>query len=322
METAAVSDQTIHVMTVDTEFSTHPGEVGLTGRLGGEEFGVTRLADICRRHGVRATFFVDVCNTQGERERLMREAGLRLREAGHDLQLHTHPEWAHDPTRSRMCEYELDEQVGILTQSRARFERWFGVSPVAYRAGDWSANDHTLAALRAAAIPVDSSLFFGWPPCELTNPEGASNRPRRCGDVLELPPTIFKGRGPGRPYRLLSTDGQPYGEVAAVVRRLTAGGSPVLVSVYHSFSFLGWNRRRTRYWVERNDVRKFERFVEAIARDDRAEHLTVRELYERYRREPAFLLERPNGVPESSVRFVVPKLLERASSLARRWVSP
>lgn len=311
---------TIHALTVDTEFSTHPGEVGLTGRLNGEEFGVMRLADICLRHGLRATFFMDVCNTQGERGRLMREAGLRLREMGHDLQLHTHPEWAHDPARSRMCEYELEEQIGILTQSRARFERWFGMPPMAYRAGDWSANDNTLVALRQAGIPVDSSLFFGWPPCELTNPEGASNRPRRYGDVLELPPTIFKSRGPGCPYRLLSTDGQLYGEVAAVARRLAIGGSPLLVSVYHSFSFLGWNRRRTRYWVEPDEVRKFERFVELIARDPRAEALTIRELHERYRREPAFLLDRPDSVPESAAWRVVPRLVHRAVSAARGWV--
>ena len=314
--------QVIHVITVDIEFSTHPGEVGLTGRIGGQEFGVSKLAELCQRHGVRATFFVDVCNVQGERERLMRETGLRLREAGHDLQLHTHPEWAHDPRRSLMSEYERDEQTDILVQSRARFERWFGVSPVAYRAGDWSANDNTLAALRAAAIPVDSSLFFGWPPCELTNPEGASNRPRRCGEVLELPPTIFRNRGPGCAYRLLSTDGQPYGEVAAVVRQLTAGRSPVLVSVYHSFSFLGWNRRRTRYWVERNEMHKFERFVETIARDPRAVSSTVRDLYEQYQRDPAFLLDRPDGVPESPVRFAVPRLMDRAVSLARGWVIP
>lgn len=314
--------QAVHVLTVDTEFSTHPGDIGLTGRIGGEAFGVELLAELCRRYGVRATFFIDVCNVQGDRERLMRETGLRLRAAGHDLQLHTHPEWAHDPRRSHMCQYDRQEQTDILARARERFERWFGEPPVAYRAGDWSANEDTLEALRAAGIPVDSSCFFGWPACALQSPAGGSNRPWRYGDILELPPTIFKNRGPGHPYRLLSTDGQPYGEVAAVVQRLTAGGSPLLMSVYHSFSFLGWNRRRSRYWVARGDVRKFERFIEAIARDPRAASMTIRDLYEQYRRDPAFLLDRPDGVPESPMRFAVPRLMERVVSLARAWVRP
>jgi peptidoglycan/xylan/chitin deacetylase (PgdA/CDA1 family) len=305
-------DRAAHALTVDTEFSTHPGELGLLGRIGRRQFGVAKLAELCERRGIRATFFIDVCDTRGRRERLMREAGAGLLRAGHDLELHTHPQWLQDPARSRMCEYELDEQIQILGESRARFERWFGMSPVAYRAGDWSANLNSMAALRAVGIPIDSSLFFSWPGCELEVEVGASNRPRDVAGILELPPTIFKSGAPGAPYRLLSTDGLPYGEVAAVTRRLTAGASPMMVSVYHSFSFLGWNRWRTRYWIDLDEVRKFDRWLDFLTRHAGIEHVTMREIHDRYQKQPAYALERPAQVVSSPLWFVVPRLWSRA----------
>jgi hypothetical protein len=169
-----------------------------------------------------------------------------------------------------------------------------------------------MAALREVGIPIDSSLFFSWPGCELESDEGASNRPRDLGGVLELPPTIFKSGAPGAPYRLLSTDGLPYGEVAAVTRRLTAGAAPMMISVYHSFSFLGWNRRRTRYWIDLDEVRKFDRWLAFLTRDPGIEHVTVRQIHERYQQEPAFLLERPAQVVSSPLWFAVPRMWSRA----------
>ena len=82
----------IHLFTVDTEFSSHPGELGVTGRVGGEEVGALTMGRLCAEAGVKATFFMDVYIDDPARGRLLRETGLRLQENGHDLQLHAHPD--------------------------------------------------------------------------------------------------------------------------------------------------------------------------------------------------------------------------------------
>jgi len=307
-----------HLITIDTEFSSHLRDLGVTGRIGQEECGALKLAQICRAERVKATFFVDVYGPHAARNELLREIGLRIQDQGHDVELHTHPDGRYDRQRGTMAHYSLSEQVEILQEGKAIFAKWFGCEPIAHRAGDWGANRDVFSALRATNIPVDSSVFAGWPTCRVDIPGGPTNRPTLYEGILEIPPTVFYRRGFGLayPYRLLSTDGQSMREVMDVIQRLKPR-LPLLVSVFHSFSLLEWNARRTRYWVARHEVRKFEQFVQAIARDDEATSLTMREIYEQYRRDPASVLGGSDGVPHSSAVYLIPRALERARSAVR-----
>ena len=309
---------TMHLITVDTECSSHPGALGVTGQIGREEVGVRKLAEVFRAHGLRATFFVDVYEAQEPRARLLREACRDLQAAGHDLELHTHPTSGGARTNGQMARHGFDEQVAILRQGQALFREWFGQEPVAHRAGDWAANADTLRALRAVGIPVDSSLFFGWPACALRDGLRPSNRPRMLDGVLEVPPTVFYSPGFGvcAPHRLLTTDGHSYGELRSVLRQLARGTAAVAVSVFHSFSLLEWNRRRTRYWVARRKLEAFERLIEDIARTGQGR--TFRELHARYQEDPASIAGGREELPRSAARFFVPRLLDRGRLALRR----
>jgi hypothetical protein len=303
--------KTIHLITVDTEFSSHPEDIGVTGLVGGEEFGAARIASICNAYGIKATFFVDVYSYQRAYADLLRDTCLRVQDDGHDLQLHTHPDKLYDADRGYMALYSPEEQVEIIRHGMQVFHRWFGCAPVAHRAGDWGADEHTLAALAANGIPVDSSMFFGWPTCALRLTKGAINGPSVHRGVLEVPPTIFYiwGLGIFSSHRLVSTDGQPLGEIMRVVDKLERGQGQLVVSVFHSFSFLEWNARRTEYWVSLDEVRKFERFVRSIAEHPGAGSMTFSELYEHYQRYPADVLGVDKQVPHSHLRFLGPQLL-------------
>ena len=302
-----------HLITVDTECSSHPGDLGVTGCVGREAAGALAIGEVLRAHGLKATWFVDVYEADPARARRLREVCGRLRAAGHDLQLHTHPDPGRARTNGQMARHTFDEQVAILRYGLARFQEWFGEAPVAHRAGDWAANDDTLRALRAVGIPMDSSWYYGWPDCAVGNGERPSLQPRVIEGVLEIPPTVFLSPGFGlfRPYRLFTTDGQPGGELLSVLRSLRRGPPALVVSVFHSFSFLEWNRRRTRYWVARRKMTAFTRFLTEVARAGDGS-LTMRELHAAYAQDPADVLGRRGELPRSPAYFVVPRLMDRA----------
>lgn len=311
--------QPMHLITIDTEFSSHPGELGLTGRVDGEEVGALRLGQLCRAQGIRATFFMDVFIRDAARCELMRTTGRQLLALGHDLELHTHPDGLYDARRGYLALYSFEEQVAMLREGRRRFIEWFGVEPVAHRAGDWGANRDTVRALGVVGIPVDSSWYVGWPTCRLAQFGTRTNRPQVLDGILEVPPTVFfnNSLGLGQAYRLVSTDGQPYGEVEHVLRRLNDSDAGLVMSVFHSFSLLEWNASRTRYWVARQELDKFERFLAHLSRAGGARCLTLRELYAEYQREPSTVLARADGIPSSSLRFLLPRAFDRARLMVR-----
>jgi SAM-dependent methyltransferase len=64
----------------------------MLGRTGGGEYGVKRLCDIFADYGVRATFFVDYASCERHGDKPVYAVAELLRDRGHDVQLHIHPE--------------------------------------------------------------------------------------------------------------------------------------------------------------------------------------------------------------------------------------
>ena len=62
---------------------------------------IVRLLDAKRSPG---TFFLDVYEHKQWGTAAMRKLAVRLQDAGHDVALHTHPQWAYDPARSEMAQ--------------------------------------------------------------------------------------------------------------------------------------------------------------------------------------------------------------------------
>src|SRR3989338_8776164 len=172
-----------------------------------------------------------------------------------------------DPKRGSMQDYPIQAQIDIIRRGKFIFNEWFGEFPLAHRAGDWGADENTIKALKENDIFVDSSLFYGWPKCQLNKSLTLQNNPADFMDIFQLPASVYQCNPIGmfHPYRLLSTDGNSFLETMQVLRALKNNRVPVINLVYHSFSFLKWNRERTAYTAAKNRIRKFARLLKELS---------------------------------------------------------
>ena len=200
------------LLTVDTEFWPEEGELtegsveyaysrDLLGGEGGSVYGLSGQFEILRRYQLRGSFFVEaLCGHVFGRQYLQRMVDMVL-EAGHEIQLHIHPEWNHrmeDPLIPGKCsaflyDYTKDEQKRMLEAGLENLARC-GVSDVnAFRAGNYGANWETLEALHELGIPYDTS--YNWSrlgeTCEMFS-ETPYLHPFQRNGVVEIPVSFFR----------------------------------------------------------------------------------------------------------------------------------
>ena len=156
-------------------------------------------------------------------------------------------------------------------------------------------------------------MFFGWPECGLNKPILTKNKPVLWNDVLEIPATSFRGVTLGlfKPYRYLSTCGNSAKEIISIIRKFNRSGVKIIVLTFHSFSFLGWNFNRSNYWVDTKKIARFDNLLREIAKNDRKNVKSFRELYEIFKKNPGSILDSPEAVPKSSLFFALSRLIGR-----------
>lgn len=279
------SDGLLFIITVDTEgtYGDKPFESMILGKLqnyGREEFGVPKIMDLCDKHGVKATFFVDVYEYRLHGEERMVQLVRDIKRRGHDVQLHTHPAWppdpvkrplvkesmysygVHSPYRVGMKDYNLEEQVEILREGIRKLERWIGERPVAHRAGGYAADYNMLKALIRVGIPIDASMFYQHKRCGLNTPLLTRNKPvlyrSDSGILIEIPVTCFQRGteyviGPFK-YKAHSVstskvdiDWCNLDELKEAIKALHDQGVNPVTIFLHSCSFVRWDENFTSF---------------------------------------------------------------------------
>jgi hypothetical protein len=247
---AAASAQSRVVFTVDVESNDAFGlPAQVDASCEGVPCGLIAISRLLEERGWAGTFFLDVYEHTRWGNDALKRIALRLQAAGHDVELHTHPQWAFDGRRNAMYQYSLDEQTAIVRDGVERLESWTGEPVVAHRAGAYTADERTLLALARNGVPIDSSLFWRYPECRLDPLGLARNLPSRYRGVAEIPVTVYERAD--RP-----SIGATLLPAAAVVRKLdpnwlsgveemhvafeavVAADVPVIVVFLHSFSFM------------------------------------------------------------------------------------
>jgi peptidoglycan/xylan/chitin deacetylase (PgdA/CDA1 family) len=249
------------LVTIDTELSSFPSGQGLWGRVDGEEWGLGRLLDVFREEGVPATFFLDVYGGNDPDRAEQRRAAERIVGAGHDLQLHTHPGPAFDRSRPRLRDYDEAGQEEILDYGGARLQEWTGRRPTLHRAGDWAVDDRSMAALHRRAFRGDFSACLWSSECRLEPRAISGNGWTRHGPLLLGVGTCYRDAFTGR-IRRLDLGGVSFPEVEEIV---SLAIDPLILTL-HSFSFLRYDRTRTRFAPHRDYLGRFRRFLK-IARE-------------------------------------------------------
>lgn len=215
----------------------------------GSTCGLMEIVRMLQERGWAGTFFLNVYEYRRWEEAAMRDITVKLQSAGQDVALHTHPQWAYDPSRWAMFGYNLDEQTTIIHDGVRLLEAWTGRPVVAHRAGAYTADQHTLEALERNGIRVDSSLFWEHPWSHLNGLGLPRNLPSTWGQLIQIPVTVYQREGrpalfadflsPATSIRKIDPNWFLNKEEAiSAIDAVIDADLPLLVVFLHSFSFM------------------------------------------------------------------------------------
>jgi peptidoglycan/xylan/chitin deacetylase (PgdA/CDA1 family) len=292
--------------------------MGVWGAIGEKKFGLPQIIEMCDRHGLKATFFVDAYQHPAE----MEKACHFILRRGHEIQLHTHPNWHYDRKRENLQKYSFEEQCEIIAYGIKKLREWTGTAPVAHRAGDFGANENTLKALAQNQIQADFSYFWRWKDCDLNQQFELKNQLARIHSVLEIPTTCFHSPGFGfsKTFRLIDIY-EPFSLLKKVLAEMLRLDYRTMVVVLHSFSLIQWNNfpyknfpTRRIYWPQHSNIRKLDHFLRLLHREHAVQVVTVTE-YLSCCRNPVAQLNNPTEIP----RVGLPNTLNRISRSIGKW---
>jgi hypothetical protein len=196
-------------ITIDTEYS-----FGLARQMGGggraENFasaiigttpsgprGVHYQMDQFDAHGIKAVFFVDPMPALVWGTAAIADVVGPITARGHDVQLHLHSEWLElagsaNPlgtcTGGNLREFGFEQQCTLIDYARGVLIAAGAPAPVAFRAGNYGANDDTLRALGELGIGYDTSHCPGIAASECRISLGAQDRRvQRHSGTIEVP---------------------------------------------------------------------------------------------------------------------------------------
>lgn len=179
----------------------------------GGQFGLPFQLRMLSDAGLKATCFVEALFAgRFGMDPLTQIVGL-IEGAGHEAQLHLHTEWVDEMPeppipvpngkRQHLRDFSLGDQQRLLAVGIEWLQRAGAPRPVAFRAGGYGLNQDTLPALAANQIFVDSSYNAAWAGQTSGVCSGEClDRPRRIGDVVEAPVTVFNDGMRLRPAQL------------------------------------------------------------------------------------------------------------------------
>jgi peptidoglycan/xylan/chitin deacetylase (PgdA/CDA1 family) len=218
-------------------------------------------------HGVKGVFFVDPMPALVYGPDVIARMVQPIVVRGHDVQLHIHTEWLEWARRApvaargrNIADFDFDDQVTLIGCARDLLVAAGVPSPIAFRAGNYGANDTTLRALAALGIAWDASFnpaYLG-APCDIDLPADTIDPLQRLG-VAELPVAAIHDRpGQLRHAQICALSSR---EMTAALDHAATTGRPAFAIVSHSFEMLSRDRKRPNRAV----MARFEHLCRTIA---------------------------------------------------------
>jgi len=268
-------------LTIDTEYAFRlPGANGPGTRTEnyarsidcettGGRVGIAHQMDVFERYGLKGVFFVDPMPALLWGVEAIADVVQPIVARGHDVQLHCHSEWLeHAPeglvggrTGRNLKDFTFDEQRRILGYAKETLVAAGAPSPIAFRAGNYGANDDTLEALAELGLTYDSShcpALCGTGDCAISLGRDIL-RPTAHKGIIEVPAACIGSFSGGLRHGQITA--LSLRELLAAVRHARDNGIASLALVSHSFELLSRDRLR----INRLVARRFERFCRGLA---------------------------------------------------------
>lgn len=260
-------------LTIDTEIAWRHHAAGLpAAEIARRSFepggvGLTHQLDELARHDLKACFFVDPLPALVYGLAPIRRVVDTILDAGQEVQLHLHPQWAGARGADRgaygrfnMWEHDEREQRALIGAAAELLEACGAPAPIAFRAGNYAADDATLSALAGLGFRYDSS-HNGADPNGLSRIGLPASRiaPVVRTGLIEVPVTSVEDR-PGnlRPFQPCALSA---GEAVAALDHAISQGHAAVTIVSHSFELANRSGTRPNH-VHR---RRFEALCQALA---------------------------------------------------------
>jgi peptidoglycan/xylan/chitin deacetylase (PgdA/CDA1 family) len=229
------------------------------------DVGIFYQMDVFDRNGLKGVFFVDPMPALVWGNDAIKRVVQPIIERGHHVQLHLHTEWLEfaekNPLRSRtgsnMVNFTQADQEVLLSYAMEQIELAGAPRPVAFRAGNYGANDDTLRALAKLGIRYETSFSPGLATsaCRI-GLEPDVLLPVLHKGVVELPIAAIDGPGGTRRHGQITA--LSLRELKAAVRHAREENWPLLMLVSHSFELMN----RIKCIPNKIVQRRFENFCE------------------------------------------------------------
>jgi hypothetical protein len=159
-----------------------------------------------------------------------------------------------------IADFNFDDQVTLIGCARDLLVAAGAPRAVAFRAGNYGANDTTLRALATLGIAWDASFnpAYRGAPCDIGLPADTIDPLQRLG-IAELPvAAIYDRPGQLRHAQICALSSR---EMTAALHHAAATGRPAFAIVSHSFEMLSRDRQRPNRAV----MTRFEHLCHMIA---------------------------------------------------------
>jgi hypothetical protein len=224
--------------------------------------------DRLEHHGLKGVFFVDPMPALIHGEQVIADIVEPIRARGHEVQLHIHTEWLQwanpSPVPGRLGrnigDFDLDDQVQLLGLARDMLVRAGAPQPIAFRAGNYGADDNSLRALARLGVGWDSSVnpAYQGSDCRISIARDQMGAIEKDGIRL-LPVSGFFDRPHHfRPAQICAVSSR---EMGAALLHAAETRQKAFVIVTHSFEMLSRDRQRP----NRSVMARFDALCRTVA---------------------------------------------------------
>lgn len=247
-------------------------ESSILARCRDGDFGIFFQMDMLERHGLKGVYFVDPMPALVYGPEIIDAIVQPIVARGHEVQLHLHTEWLQfarfKPAGKRkgrnIGDFPLSTQKKLIALGRDILMGAGAPRPVAFRAGNFGANDDTLRALAGLGFRFDSSFNGAWQGhgCDISLDPGNLGMRIHQG-VCEVPVSGLMDRTDRfRPAQLCAMSEE---EMRDALDHIAASGAIQFSAFSHSFELLS----RDRSFPNRLAIARMEALCRAVAEDPR-----------------------------------------------------